>query len=459
MKQIALRIILQILILIVLPACSTKTSVVPTGMQDDIFRPDKKQIAREVAKGYEAPPILHAKNILSRNLIKSSLYEVQDTVYNDGFLNHYTIKTEWGDFYAGGTQKLKVRLNEIIAIDALKKISTREAVVTSAKQSGKAIIMAPIKTVKTVGTAILNPAATAKTVISIPLGIVDFFKGASTKVSSKIDDAKEELDELDEKDTSDSNIREKIIDAGTSYAKDFTGYNKQVNEIEKHFGLDPDSDNEVLRDEIERVAGIKTSVSFSTILIPKIPMISAISQTSSIIKRVNKISVYQNKIIQAQKVHKKLLEIGIDEETIRRFQRSSKLTSSMKTKITNNVLFLDHVENRIEIIRTATSLQDYESAWVYLQIIEALPALHEQNRFVRVLSGFPTFVTASGKAIIPFPTDYLFWTETLATIINNIEKRIKKDRTITSVEVRVSGKISSRVSKELKKRGIIIRSL
>jgi len=432
-----------------LPICLAD---IPYSMKDDIFRPDEKQLNYERQLGYETPMVLSIKDILPNNRSKTSIYNIEDTVYNDGFLNHYTIDTKWGKFYAGGTEKLKIRLNEIIAIDAMKKISTSDALVESAKKSGKEILLAPVDAIKTVGNAILDPSETAKKAAKIPMGVVDFFSGIGSKVKNGFYSAKEDIN----KPTSKNNFSNSIVNKSVDFAQDFIGYNDNVRNIEKHYKIIPDSDNEILHNEIRRLARLQTSVSFSSNFIPSIPMFNEISTINGAIGLVDKVSIYEDKVIQEKKVHDELLAIGLSENDIRKFQATPALTTSMRTKVTNAILKLPQVKNRYSPIKLACNIKTYETAWIFVQIMNVLPKLNQQYKFTSFLPEMPlpALINAKGQLIIPLMSDALFWTETLANISNGVYNIAKKQPNIKSITYVVSGTISQRTISELNKLGI-----
>ena len=166
-------------------ACSSKENV------GEKYIPDNKELASEKEAGFEVPTVFKAKNILPKSVFQNEIYKIEDNVYNDGLLNHYSINTEWGEFYAFSNDNLQTRLNEIITIDTLKKVSTGEAVLTGTGKAGKSILLAPVNLVMALGNAIIHPVDTGKKIISIPLGVYDFFVGMGNKVDDEVDDAKE----------------------------------------------------------------------------------------------------------------------------------------------------------------------------------------------------------------------------------------------------------------------------
>ena len=455
-----------ILILILCLTCAANTKFL--GAKGDAYKPNQDIIAKEKELGYEVPPVLSAKNLVPAKLLSSKNHVVLDAVYNDGFYNHYTIKTTWGYFYAGGDEKLKTRVNEIYAIDALKQVENDDVLINSAKEGGKKILMAPVNAVKSVGNAIMNPEDTLKKVESIPSGVTDFFSGIARKIKGEANHISNQVDKIQKNDraqgkeeTSTAQIvveksGKRIFDEGLSYAKRWIGYNKNVREIEKQFGILPDTDNELLKDEITRIAGLKTGVMVSTKFVPGIPMFQVISEANEKLGMINKISTYEDKIVQEEMVFNELLNVGLPENTIYKFQKQHYLTTSQKTIITNAIINLAGVQERASLISMALNLDNEEAGRIYTNIVTTLPYLNQKYQFKHFLTTtfLPVAITKDNKAVAPLVTNYIFWTDTLDTIINSALKKTNNEA--KGFELILSGKISDRALKELNNKNIKI---
>ena len=439
------------ILLISIFACSTKDYY--EGNPGDIYRPDPKEQAKERIQGYEVPPVLKARELVSNDLLRSENHAVLSSVYNDGFYNHYSIKTTWGDLYAGSDEKLKIRINEINAISELKKIKTNEVLVDGAKTGGKKILMAPVKVIEAVGGAIIHPVDTTKKIVAIPLNVVDFFSGIVHKIGSANDNLQDNDSDFTSKESAESGMTQ-LFNVGANYAKQWIGYTSNVRDLEKQFGILPDTDNQILQDEITRIASIKTSVTFSTKFVPGIPMFEVISEANSALGMVDKISVYEDKVVQEEMVFKELSNLGIPEKTIYKFQNLDNLTTTSRTIITNAILNLEGVKERESLITIALGLESEDAGTIYTSIVSTLPYLNKKYHFNRFLTTtfLPVAITNDKKAITTLQTDYIFWTKTLATIIESALTKIKGNA--NNFELVIRGKISKRTLSELSKRNI-----
>ena len=91
---------------------------------------------------------------------------------------------------------------------------------------------------------------------------------------------------------------------------------------------------------------------------------------------------------------------------------------------------------------------------IYTNIVSTLPYLNKKYHFNRFLTTtfLPVAITNDKKAITTLQTDYIFWTKTLATIIESALTKIKGNA--NNFELVIRGKISKRTLDELSKRNI-----
>ena len=103
---------------------------------------------------YEQPPILKASQILEPSLLKSPYHEVAEEISTYGYANAYVLKSKFGTVHVRGTAMLRVRVQEIKAIEEIETIkATQEfgdAVARAAKSpllATKHLISNPVETV------------------------------------------------------------------------------------------------------------------------------------------------------------------------------------------------------------------------------------------------------------------------------------------------------------------------
>ena len=75
------------------------------------------------AEEYESEPTLKARDLLSEEERKGPHHEVEGKVEVEGYMAHFVIESEYGDFKAGSEDMARLRIAEIASIAALVEIS------------------------------------------------------------------------------------------------------------------------------------------------------------------------------------------------------------------------------------------------------------------------------------------------------------------------------------------------
>src|SRR5262245_36234795 len=86
--------------------------------------------------GYEPATILSASKILPPELVAGPNHRVEERVYNDGYLNRYTIHSKFGGFVAVSTPMLRKRIEEINAMVRMEAIQGTKEFTASLKEAG-----------------------------------------------------------------------------------------------------------------------------------------------------------------------------------------------------------------------------------------------------------------------------------------------------------------------------------
>ncbi len=71
---------------------------------------------------YETPQERKAADILPAELLEGEHHSVDDRVRSDGYLNYYTITSDYGEFEAVSTATLRIRIGEINALAELDEL-------------------------------------------------------------------------------------------------------------------------------------------------------------------------------------------------------------------------------------------------------------------------------------------------------------------------------------------------
>jgi len=423
---------------------------------DDLIIPNTKLYNDLLAKNYEVPPVLNAKNFLPQQMLYSSIYSVKDEVYSDGFLDHYQIETPWGRYTAGGTYQLKTRLNELIAIDALKKISSGKAALNGFTGGVEGLIMAPFKAVGLISSMFSSDKKEKNDFDENEIKEFEKYQNRKNIVNT-VNLENPRLAKLIEKRGAVEYSAPKVELQGQGMVNSLIGYGKQVSEIQKHFNIDPYSDNDVLRAEIQRVARLQTGGGLSTSMATSSSnALSMLGQVNSAVGAVGAISIYADEATQRKQTRFELLRAGVSDALIEKFQAASGLSVVFRTQITNSLIALKGVAGRDELIKTASMITDYESGQIFLQTCFSLVNLFHQVNYTRFIKDtpLPSVAADSGKVFIVLAADHLYWTENLKDFVEETLDAIIEDGKYSSVEAHITAKVSNRVFQELQKRGV-----
>ena len=103
---------------------------------------------------YEASVTLQASKILPADLLSGPNHRVEETVYNDGYLNTYKVNSKFGTFIAVSTPMLRIRISEINAMVRMERIKGTKEFTSSLKEAGtdtlvgfKNLVTKPVDTV------------------------------------------------------------------------------------------------------------------------------------------------------------------------------------------------------------------------------------------------------------------------------------------------------------------------
>jgi len=227
---------------------------------------------------FESPAGMEASAILDDELIKGAHHRVAEAVRSDGYLNYYTIMSDFGEFEAVSTAMLRTRVGEINALAELDDLSKTEVFAKAAADAG-------IKQLKTVKEFATKPVATVK---GIPKGIGRMFKRYSRQAGEAVDATQEFVAGDDE----DSEVGDGEAGDDSNVAVDLTesylGVGKAQRNWARKLGTDPYSSNEVLQAAVKEVAWAERLGKFGMGFagVPKIPGADIIGDVNEAVWRI-----------------------------------------------------------------------------------------------------------------------------------------------------------------------------
>ncbi len=377
--------------------------------------------ATPVRADYEKAPVLQAKSILSAELLKSKNHTVKNQVKNNGLFNHYTVESKFGSFQAGCTKDLRILVNEISAIAAMKEIASEDVAMDSLKQSGENIVTG------------------AKSLINDPKGTFD---GAVSGVNSLFNRGKKTIG------------NRKTTEAEDNQLEQLVGISKSKGEIATKYGVNVYSRNKALQTELDRLGradflgGLGTTVASS--FVPGVGgLFLSASGTARLLNEAINTTPASELWVQNQK---KLQSMGMDADTVKLFLNNGSFSPAMSTVMVAALEKMKGVNNRELFIKVALQASDYDMANTITKIVVMTAGYHQQVKSlqgVTPLARLTRGVRKDGTTIILLPTDYLTWNKNVADAVTSLSGEGEGK----TIELWVLGTVSKQATAELQKLG------
>lgn len=345
--------------------------------------------------GYELPAVLSAARLLGQTAAGPA-YRVREQVPTDGYMAHFTIDSDYGEFQCIGTNQAQARIREMEAIGKLMAVSKSDLFAEAVKRS----IEQPIDAVKNI---VKNPVDSVK---AVPKTVGHFFKKVGTSVGNAAANLRDRSEGGEES------------GSGTNFsgaAKGVIGFDSAKLECAKQLGVDPYTDNARLQDEIEKVAW----VFFSGGLPLRIGAAVA-SGGASVALTATKVvglpgEIYALTPGELNLRNQQAMEaMGVRDATVRKFLANEALSITLRRSIIRSLQALGDVKGRAAVIEVAAACDMRRQVEFLDQALALLMQHHASGQApcvaLEVLGRLPGALDAAGVLHIPAPVDYLSWT-------------------------------------------------
>jgi len=403
---------------------------------------------------YEEATDLRASKVLPKDLLKGAHHRVDKTVQSDGYLNYYTIQSDYGEFEAISTAMLKTRIGEIDALAELDDLSQTEVFLKAAADAG----VGQLKTLKQFAT---KP---VETVVGIPSGVGRMFKRYTRKAGEAVGSTKEYVAGDDEEDTeiecgdqedaeSECGDEESTTDKAVGLTEGFFGVSGAQRAWAQKLGTDPYSTNEVLQAAIKEVAWAERLGKFGMGFagVPEIP-------GASIIGDVNE-AVWSKDPWELQDLNRARLDAtGADEALVEEYLGNSRMSPSQQTLLTAAISEIEGASGRDGILRQALNAQTEVEANFLIKSVTMLAWYHLNKKPIKSVfthAAVPMGVTEDGTTALVFAVDHVYWTETIAAAASMHAVHAKESDS-KAAEIWLLGSASARTKDELAELGFVV---
>ncbi len=383
-----------------------------------------------MAGDYQESVVLELENVIDTRDFDTDLYQVNNEVHNDGFLNNYRVSSEFGEWEVSSTKLLKMRLREIAAISEMRKIEEAD--------SSSGAIEDNVNQVKDgVSNLVEDPEAAIKGAAS---GVSKLFKLGGEAWKSR--------------DSQDENQL-------ASLGKAVSGYDKAKRKYAGEFGVDPYSSNQALQAELDRLATAAAQGSvFSMAFKAMIPgglgfAISATGMSQALSDLLVTSSAIELRIINRDK----MLAMGIDPVLAEQYLDDKSSSPTYRTYLVGALEAMERVSGRGKFIEYAIGAPAEDVA-IFRSSAAIMYAWYHKNvhaldRFVKAGS-IVAAIDGNGQLVIQAPLDHVLWTESLDLLLAQIGELIDGNQEISGKVLMLTGTVSEMAGQQLEKRGWVV---
>jgi len=380
--------------------------------------------------GYEAEPVLGAKDRATPELLKGPDFTVDAKVPVRGFLERFTIQSKYGTFQANGLAMLPIRVNEVEALAKLDQLSgTKEF----AEAAGKAIARPVTSTVN----MLVHP---VDTITGFPDGVARLF-GRIKLGSERVYDAATAPGQSGGERASEATKR---VGMATINA---IGFEKERRDLAKSLGVDPYTSNEVLSKKLTDAAWVAFSGRFliqtaTSILVPYSMAMSAVTITNSSIYDTPPGDLINNATVIFGAT-------GASDAQVQALVQNPQYTLTVLTELALGVQRLNGVAGVDSVVLFGAAARTQDECRFVAGAVNMLARYHEAVApIAQVTAPGPILGrTANGTLVLPAPVDYVAWLERVALAAN------RPDLQAPEKVFFVSGRLTPLAQKELSKRG------
>ncbi|MGH8119973.1 MAG: hypothetical protein ACRESK_05090, partial [Gammaproteobacteria bacterium] len=366
--------------------------------------------------------------ILSPDLVAGPHYKVDETVTNDGYLNNYTIHSEYGDVQATSTAKLRKYIREIAAVAEMKKISSSEEFAKGMTDKAGAVVEGAANLVS-------DPVGTVSSTVS---GVGKLFSRAGENLTGS-----------------------SRSEAEGSRMASLLGYEQAKRDIGYKFGVDVYSDNKILQDELNNLSGASgTGTLVMSGLLMAVPggagIAVSVTGGTEMMEGVMKDSAPAD----LRKINReKLAAMGVSRDVADIFIANGIYTPREQTYLVGALADMKNTANRGEYIKYSTLADNPDVAYFrqrQAQMYEAYDRIVEPIDSLVTIGGLSTARTKSGKIVFNVPLDYMLWTKGLSALADTINQQVAAMEGITGKEILVTGTMSPLAKESIEKMGWIV---
>ena len=360
---------------------------------------------------FEAPPTLSAAQTLPASIVKGPNHTVDDRVLNDGYMNHYTIQSRFGQFKVVSTAKLRKRVNEITALAAMEQVEGTEVFGDAVVKGGE------------------SAARGFKHLVTDPIGTVEGTVSGIGKIFGRLN---ENLFGSTRSDQEDGRLESLI------------GFDNTKREYAADFGVDPYSHNEVLQDKLDDIAWI----GFAGELAPSAAL-AAVPGGAGVALSMTQNTDMLNEVfrttapVDLRKMNReKLIAMGVSNDIAELFIDNAIYTPREQTILVVALGAIKGIKGREAFVKTAILADNAEIAYFRQRQAQMYTAYHQKTAPITAFVPVGQLAAAQltdGTLVFVVPLDLLAWTQQMGSFLTNADAWLDETLKPKAVQVVLAG--------------------
>jgi hypothetical protein len=380
--------------------------------------------------GYEAEPVLNAKDLADADVLKGPHFTVDPKVPVKGFIERFTIRSQYGTFQANGQRMLPIRVNEVEALAKLDDLSKTKEFAEAA------------------GKAIARPVTSTVNMLVHPVDTITGFPGGVARLFGRIELGTERVVQAATAPGASGGERtaeaSKRVGMATLSA---LGFEKERRDLAKSLGVDPYTTNEVLSEKLTSAAWVAFSGRFmiqtaTSILVPYSMAMSAMTITNSSIYDTPPADLINNATMIFNST-------GATDAQVKALVQNPQYSVTVLTELALAIQRLQGVSGLDSVVIFAAAARTQDECRFVAGAANMLARYHEAVAPIAQVSAPGPILgrTSGGTLVLPAPVDYIAWLERVGAAAN------RPDLQAPEKVLFVSGRLTPRAQKELTKRG------
>jgi hypothetical protein len=381
------------------------------------------------AQEWEQAPVFQASSVLPPELRSGAGWTVDETVANDGFVNHYTMRTGAATLAVVSTDLLSIRAQELEALAKMEEVKRSKIYLDAVKK-------AAVSPVQFASDLVQAPGATLQGTAE---GVGQFFGNIGHSLFGKPSQQEE------------------------GAFKTALGVGVAKRKLAEKFSVDPYSSNELLQTRLGELAWAAAGGSMTIGA-----GFGAVGGAASSVLRGTKFAggvgrlIYDKSPDQLKDVNRgKLTGMGMPKELVAAFLDHPKYSPTRKTLIVAALERMSAVGNRRLLLRDAITATTEPDTFLWQRQIEMIAAYNANVApVVRLVDAGirPAMTTSKGALVIALPGDYFAWTETLERAVQaNRDRADLRAPGYQSKEFWFAGKVSPFARAKIESRRWVVK--